>query len=80
MQHLLISNLFPPKYSHVLDSNTEVAYGLGLGYGTSFFYMPEEFQSKLYLLTKNKIKVDDGLGMGIGLILKHLPLEVRDVL
>ena len=69
----------PSEIFSMLDSNTEVAYGLGLGYGTSFFYMPEEFQSKLYLLTKNEIKVDDGLGMGIGLILKHLPLEVQEM-
>jgi class 3 adenylate cyclase len=69
----------PFEIFSMYNSNTEVAYGLGLGYGTSFFYMPEEFQSKLYFLTKNEIKVDDGLGMGIGLVLKHLPLEIQDL-
>jgi class 3 adenylate cyclase len=67
----------PPEIFSMLGSNTEVAYGLGLGYGTSFFYLPAEFQSKLELLTKNESKVDDGLGIGIGLVLKHLPPEVQ---
>ena len=63
----------------MLGSNTEVAYGLGLGYGISFFYLPAEFQSKLNLFTKSEIKVDDGLGIGIGMVLKHLPLEVQEM-
>jgi class 3 adenylate cyclase len=69
----------PSEIFSMLGSNTEVAYGLGVGYGTSFFYLPAQFQSKLQILTKNEIKVDDGLGIGIGLILKHLPPEVQDM-
>jgi class 3 adenylate cyclase len=69
----------PSEIFSMLSSNTEVAYGLGLGYGISFFYLPAEFQTKLNLLTKSEIKVDDGLGVGIGMVLKHLPLEVREM-
>lgn len=69
----------PSEIFSMLESNTEVAYGLGVGYGYIFFYLPVEFQSKLQLLTKNEIKVDDGLGSGIGMVLKHLPLEVQEM-
>ncbi len=69
----------PSEIFSMLNTNTEIAYGLGLGYGISFFYLPAEFQSNLQLLTKNDIKVDDGLGVGIGLVLKHLPLEVQEM-
>jgi adenylate cyclase len=63
----------------MLGSNTEVTYGLGLGYGIYFLYLPAEFQSKLHLLTKSEIKLDDGLGVGVGMVLKHLPLEVQEM-
>jgi class 3 adenylate cyclase len=69
----------PSDIFSLLGGSTEVGYGLGVGYGTSFFYLPTEFQSKLQLLTKNEIKLDDGLGIGIGLVLKHLPLEAQEM-
>jgi class 3 adenylate cyclase len=69
-----------PDIFCLLGSNGEIAYGLGLGFGVSFFYLPAEFQSKLHLLTKSEIRLDDGLGSGIGMVLKHLPLEVQETL
>jgi hypothetical protein len=62
----------------LLHSNGEVAYGLGLGFGATFFYLPEQFQSELELLTKSNVKLDDGFGSGIGFVLKHLPAAVQE--
>jgi class 3 adenylate cyclase len=64
----------------LLDSNGEISHGLGLGFGTSYFYLSEEFQSKLETLLKNNIKLDEGFGSGIGLVLKHLPLDAQEKL
>ncbi len=61
----------------LLGSNGELAYGLGFGFGATFFYLPEQFQSELELLTKSNIKLDDGLGSGIGFVLKHLQLKYK---
>jgi hypothetical protein len=68
----------PKDLFMLLHSNGEVAYGLGLGFGTTFFYLPEQFQSELELLIKSNIKLDDGFGSGIGFVLKHLPGEVQE--
>ena len=62
----------------LLHGNGEAAWGLGLGFGAAFFYLPEQFQSELELLIKSNVKLDDGLGTGIGLVLKHFPLEVQE--
>ncbi|MDQ3851242.1 MAG: hypothetical protein M3299_00235 [Thermoproteota archaeon] len=62
----------------LLHSNGEVAYGLGVGFGATFFYLPEQFQSELELLTMSNVKLDEGLGSGIGFVLKHLPTEVQE--
>jgi len=68
----------PPEIFGLLNKNTEISQGLGLGYGTGFFYLSENFQSKLGLLQRNNIKLDEGVGAGIGLVLKHLPKEVQE--
>jgi hypothetical protein len=62
----------------LLHSNGEVAYGLGLGFGTTYFYLPEQFQAELEPLQKANVKLDDGVGSGIGFVLKHLPSEVQE--
>jgi hypothetical protein len=62
----------------LLHSNGELAYGLGFGFGATFFYLPEQFQSELEVLIKSNVKLDDGLGSGIGFVLKHLPTEVQE--
>jgi hypothetical protein len=67
----------PQDLFRLLDNNGEVAYGLGLGFGATFFYLPEHFQSELDLLLKSNVKLDDGLGSGIGFVLKHLPAETQ---
>ena len=67
----------PKDLFGLLHSNGEVAYGLGLGFGTTFFYLPERFQSELEILIKSNVKLDDGFGSGIGMVLKHLPPEVQ---
>ena len=36
----------PSEIFCMVGSNTEVAYGRGVRYGASFFYLPIEFQSK----------------------------------
>ena len=69
----------PGDLFSLLGKNGEVAYGLGLGFGTSFFYLSTEFQSKLQALLKNDAKLDDGMGTGIGLVLKHLPPEAQEM-
>ncbi len=68
----------PKDLFMLLHSNGEVAYGLGLGFGATFFYLPEQFQSELELLIKSNVKLDDGFGSGIGIVLKHLPAEVQE--
>ena len=68
----------PKDLFMLLASNGELAYGLGFGFGATFFYLPEQFQSELEHLTKSNIKLDDGLGSGIGFVLKHLPTEVQE--
>jgi hypothetical protein len=68
----------PKDIFNLLHSNGEVAYGLGLGFGAAFFYLPGQLQSELELLIKNNVKLDDGLGSGIGFVLKHLPAEVQE--
>jgi hypothetical protein len=62
----------------LLHSNGELAYGLGFGFGATFFYLPGQFQSELELLIKSNVKLDDGFGSGIGFVLKHLPTEVQE--
>jgi class 3 adenylate cyclase len=69
----------PGDLFSLLGKNGEVAYGLGLGFGTSFFYLSTEFQSKLQALLKNDAKLDDGMGTGIGLVLQHLPPEAQEM-
>jgi hypothetical protein len=68
----------PKDLFMLLHSNGEVAYGLGFGFGVTFFYLPEQFQSELELLIKSNVKLDDGLGSGIGFVLKHLPTEIQE--
>jgi hypothetical protein len=68
----------PKDLFMLLHNNGEVCYGLGLGFGAIYFYLPEEFQSELESLLKTNVKLDDGLGSGIGLVLKHLPVEVQE--
>ena len=69
---------YPKDLFTLLHGNGEAAWGLGLGFGAAFFYLPEQFQSELELLIRSNVKLDDGLGSGIGLVLKHLPLEVQE--
>jgi hypothetical protein len=57
----------------------KVANGLGLGFGTSFFYLPGQFQSELARLQRTNVKLDNGLGTGIGIVLKHLPAQVQAI-
>jgi hypothetical protein len=68
----------PKELFMLLHSNGEVSYGLGLGFGAIYFYLPEQFQSKLELLLKTNVRLDYGFGVGIGFVLKHLPLEVQE--
>jgi hypothetical protein len=68
----------PKEVLSLLHSNTEIANGLGLGFGTGFFYLPEQFQSELGLLQRTNVKLDDGIGIGIGLVLKHLPSPFQE--
>jgi hypothetical protein len=68
----------PKELFTLVHSNAEVAYGLGLGFGTTYFYLSEQFQSELEPLLKTNVKLDDGFGSGIGFVLKHLPLEVQE--
>jgi len=70
----------PQELFELLHTNTEIAYGLGLGYGTTLFYLSEKFQSELDSMLKTNVKLDDGMGSGIGLVLKHLPAEIQDKL
>ncbi len=70
----------PPEIFGLLTSNTEVAYGLGLGYGPIFFYLPEKFRSELDALLKENVKLDDGVGSGIGFVLNHFPAEAQEML
>lgn len=69
----------PKEIFALLHGNTEIANGLGLGFGASFFYLSDHFQAELELSSKTNIKIDDGLGAGIGLVLKHLPVEVQEM-
>ncbi|AFU58848.1 hypothetical protein Ngar_c19160 [Candidatus Nitrososphaera gargensis Ga9.2] len=69
---------YPKDLFILLHTNAELAYGLGLGFGTIFFYLPEQFQSELDLLIKSNVKLDDGLGSGIGMVMKYLPTEVQE--
>lgn len=68
----------PKDLFMLLHSNGEVSYGLGLGFGATYFYLPEQFQSELEPLLKTNVRLDDGFGMGIGFILKHLPTEIQE--
>jgi hypothetical protein len=68
----------PKDIFMLLHNNSEVAYGLGLGFGATFFYLPERFQSEIELLAKSNVKLDDGFGSGIGFVLKHLPAELQE--
>jgi hypothetical protein len=68
----------PKDLFMLLHSNGEVSYGLGVGFGAIYFYLPEQFQLELEPLLKTNVKLDDGLGIGIGFVLKHLPLEVQE--
>ena len=68
----------PKELFILLHSNGMISYGLGLGFGTAYFYLSEQFQSELEPLLKTNVKLDDGFGIGIGLVLKHLPLEVQE--
>jgi class 3 adenylate cyclase len=67
----------PPDIFGLLEKNTEVAYGLGLGYGPLLFYLPEKFRSDLDMMLKDNPKLDEGLGSGIGLVLKHFPAQAQ---
>jgi hypothetical protein len=62
----------------LLHSNGMISYGLGLGFGITYFYLSAQFQSELEPLLKTNVRLDDGFGVGIGLVLKHLPLEVQE--
>jgi hypothetical protein len=62
----------------LLHSNGMISYGLGVGFGLAYFYLPEQFQSELEPLLKTNVKLDEGFGIGIGFVLKHLPLEVQE--
>jgi hypothetical protein len=68
----------PKDIFMLLHSNGEVSYGLGLGFGAIYFYLPEQFQSELEPLLKTNVRLDYGFGVGIGFVLKHLPLEVQE--
>jgi hypothetical protein len=68
----------PKDLFMLLHSNGEVSYGLGLGFGAIYFYLPEQFQSELGPLLKSNVRLDDGFGVGIGFVLKHFPLEVQE--
>lgn len=68
----------PPEILALMHSNTEIAYGLGLGFGTVFFYLPEKFQSELGALTKTNVKLEEGFGSGLGMVLQHLPEQARE--
>lgn len=68
----------PKEIFMLLHSNGEVSYGLGLGFGAIYFYLPEQFQSELEPLLKTNVRLDCGFGVGIGFVLKHLPLEVQE--
>ncbi|MDQ3872678.1 MAG: hypothetical protein M3258_03595 [Thermoproteota archaeon] len=69
----------PSDIFNLLHSNGEVCNGLGLGFGTAYFYLPDQFQSTLESMLKNNTKLDDGLGLGIGLVLKHLPTGIQEM-
>lgn len=69
----------PPELFELVDDNTEVSNGLGVGYGAGFFYLSDKFQSKLDGLLRVNTKIDDGFGSGMGLILKHLPANFQDL-
>jgi hypothetical protein len=62
----------------LLHNNSEISYGLGVGFGVIYLYLSEQFQSELESLVKTNVKLDEGLGSGIGLVLKHLPIEVQE--
>ena len=69
----------PPELFSLLPKNSEVAYGLGLGFGPVFFYLPEKFRAELDLLLAENFKLDDGVGSGIGLVLKHFPAPAQEM-
>lgn len=68
-----------PDIFGLIEKNTEVACGLGLGYGPILFYLSEKFRSELDRLLAENPKVDEGMGSGLGLVLKHFPPQVQDV-
>jgi hypothetical protein len=68
----------PKDLFTLLHSNGMISYGLGLGFGITYFYLSPQFQSDLEPLLKTNVRLDDGFGVGIGLVLKHLPLEVQE--
>ena len=69
----------PPELFSLLPRNSEVAYGLGLGFGPVFFYLPEKFRAELDLLLAENFKLDDGVGSGIGLVLKHFAPQAQEM-
>ena len=70
----------PPEIFDLISTNTEVANGLGLGYGPIMFYLQEDFRSKLDSLLRENFRLDDGVGAGIGLVLKHFPTDAQNML
>ena len=70
----------PKDLFKLLHNNGEISYGLGLGFGVIYFYLPEQFQLELETLLKTNVKLDDGMGSGMGLVLKHFPIEVQETL
>ena len=70
----------PKDLFNCLHNNGEVSYGLGLGFGVIYFYLPEQFQLELETLLKTNVKLDNSMGSGMGLVLKHFPIEVQETL
>jgi class 3 adenylate cyclase len=61
-----------------LDSDAELAHGLGMGYGASLVYLSRESLAHLLSLADENERFDLGLGSGVGFIYKHLPAHLQD--
>ena len=61
----------------LIDSDAELAHGLGMGYGASVVYLAKESLGRLFSLGEENERFDLGLGSGIGFLFKHLPQQLQ---
>jgi class 3 adenylate cyclase len=67
----------PNEVLALMEKDGEFAYGISLGFGMYFLYMPLELQQSLLTQASQSIKFDLGLGIGMGFVFKHLPKEIQ---